>query len=184
MASHFCLLKSFGNPIGGILFQLIFNPNQNIKICSRTLNWKSEWLWVFGSPNLRQFSHRALKNQIGEQRMKVLFWIYCGIYWATLHKFELGCPFCFCSFVDFLFPGSFIYSYATNYIVKVKKKMERKPNKNQHQRQQCVERCQQMSTPFAGKARELGKLEGVVVQGKTVVGNNKRNLQILHSMAP
>lgn len=55
---------------------------------------------------------------------------------------------CVCVCVWVIFFGSvFIYSYATNYIVKVKKKSpSRMQTKQKHQRQQCAEWCQQMST--------------------------------------
>jgi len=73
--------------------------------------------------------------------MKLLFWIYCRIYWATLHKFELGqhggvfgcvCLFCCCVFLPFFSASVFIYSYATNYIVKVKKKRRAKNKQNKN----------------------------------------------------
>lgn len=50
--------------------------------------------------------------------------------------------------------------------------MKRKPNKKQHQRQQCVERCQQMSTPLGRKGKGTWKGAGVGV-GKLLLAITK-----------
>lgn len=102
----------------------------------------NSFLWImlnFGEN--QQSTERKTNGQ--PTKMKVLFWIYCRIYWATLHKFELGhhggvyvlyvyAKFAFVFFSLCFQIHIYIYSYATNYIVKAKKKRQRKVNKTKN----------------------------------------------------